>query len=53
VLLVAESVGNAHDCCQFGIAGVLAKPLSVESVRYKVDTVLGRGPGFTPFRILS
>jgi CheY-like chemotaxis protein len=53
ILLVVDSVSDAHDCRRFGVAGVLAKPLTVESVRHRVDTVLGRGPGFSPFRILS
>jgi DNA-binding NtrC family response regulator len=53
VLLVADSAQDAQDCLQFGAAGVLVKPLTVESVRLKVDTALGRGPGFNPFRVLS
>lgn len=53
VLLVADSADDAKACAGFGAAGVLAKPLTVESVRLKVDTALGRGPGFNPFRVLS
>ncbi len=53
VLLVADSAADAQACLQFGAAGVLAKPLTVETVRWKVDATLGRSPGFSPFRILS
>jgi CheY-like chemotaxis protein len=53
VLLVADSAADVQSCLQFGAAGVLAKPLTVESVRLKVDAALGRGPGFNPFRVLS
>ncbi len=53
VLLVVEGTGDARDASAFGVAGVLAKPLDVESVRSKVNAVLGRGPGFTPLTILS
>jgi DNA-binding NtrC family response regulator len=52
VVLVAQSADDARDCRRFGAAGVLAKPLTVESVRHTVNTVLGRGPGFTPLRVL-
>ncbi|MGP6159234.1 MAG: response regulator [Vulcanimicrobiaceae bacterium] len=51
VLLLVDSARDAHDHRQFGLAGVLAKPLTVESVRHKVNAVLGRG--FTPLQILS
>lgn len=53
VLLVADSAEDARDCAHPGFAGVLAKPLTVESVRLKVDTALGRAAGFNPFRILE
>jgi len=53
VLLVADSADDVQDCLQFGAAGVIAKPLTVESVRAKVDTALGRGPAFNPFKVLS
>jgi CheY-like chemotaxis protein len=53
VLLVADSSDDAQACLQFGAAGVLAKPLTVECVRLKVDAALGRGPGFNPFKVLS
>jgi DNA-binding NtrC family response regulator len=52
VLLVAQSADDARACRQYGAAGVLAKPLTVESVRHAVNTALGRAPGFTPLRIL-
>jgi len=52
VLLVAECTDDVRDCRLFGTAGVLAKPLTVESVRRAVNTVLGRDPGFSPLRIL-
>jgi DNA-binding NtrC family response regulator len=53
VLLVADSADDAQDCLQLGAAGVLVKPLTVESVRLKVDTALGRAAGFNPFRVLA
>lgn len=53
VLLVADSADDAQDCLQFGASGVLAKPLTVESVRRTVDSALGRGPAFNPFKVLS
>lgn len=53
VLLVADSAKDAEECLQLGAAGVVVKPLTVESVRLRVDTALGRGPGFNPFRVLS
>ncbi len=53
VLLVADSAADAQEFLKWGAAGVLAKPLTVESVRLKVDTALGRGLGFNPFRVLS
>jgi DNA-binding NtrC family response regulator len=52
VLLVAQSPDDARECRLFGTAGVLAKPLTVEAVRHAVNTVLGRGLGFSPLRIL-
>jgi DNA-binding NarL/FixJ family response regulator len=53
VLLVADSAADMETCLQFGVAGVLAKPLTVESVCQKVDAALGRGPAFNPLRVLS
>ncbi len=53
VLLVADSADDAQDCLQLGAAGVLVKPLTVESVRLKVDTALGRAAEFNPFRVLA
>jgi len=52
ILLVADSAADAQEYLQFGAAGVLTKPLTVESVRLKVDAALGRTPGFNPFRVL-
>jgi hypothetical protein len=52
VLLVAERAGDTNGWRTFAVAGVLAKPLTFESVRHTVNTLLGRGPGFTPLRIL-
>jgi DNA-binding NtrC family response regulator len=52
IVLVAERAGDVQDWRTFGAAGVLAKPLTVESVRHTVNTVLGRGPKCTPLRIL-
>ena len=44
VLLVADSAQDAlaQTCLKSGAHGILAKPLTVESVRRKVDTLLGR-----------
>lgn len=53
VLIVTDSADDAQECVQPGVAGVLAKPLTVESVRLKVDTALGRAAGFNPFRVLA
>jgi len=50
---VADSAEDAKACAGFGTAGVVVKPLTVESVRLRVDTALGRGPAFNPFRVLS
>ncbi len=52
VLLVVDSAGEARDCRTFAVAGLLAKPLTVEAVRQKVNAVLGRRPGFTPLDLL-
>jgi DNA-binding NtrC family response regulator len=52
VVLVADSTEDARECQQWSTAGVLTKPLTVESVRLKVDAVLGRAPGFNPFKVL-
>jgi DNA-binding NtrC family response regulator len=52
VLLVADSAADVEECSKWGAAGVLAKPLKVETVRLKVDTALGRGLGFNPFKVL-
>lgn len=52
VLLVAGSKDEVQESVKLAV-GVLLKPLTVESVRLKVDTALGRGPGFNPFRVLE
>ena len=53
VLLVADSAAEAQDCLQFGVAGVLVKPLTVESVRLKVDIALGCGLGSNPCAFIA
>ena len=52
IILVASSADEAQECAKLQIAGVLVKPLTVESVRLKVNAVLGRSPGFNPFKVL-
>lgn len=52
VLLVADNLEDAQACRQFGLSGVLTKPLRVEGVRQKVDAILGRGPAFDPLKVL-
>ena len=44
VLLVADTAEDAlvQSCLQAGAYDVLVKPITVESVRYKVDVLLGR-----------
>jgi DNA-binding NtrC family response regulator len=44
VMLVADSAGDtvALSCLKSGAHDILAKPLTIESVRYKVDVLLGR-----------
>ena len=44
VLLIAESGDDplAQECLQAGADGMLVKPLTIESVRKKVDALLGR-----------
>lgn len=44
ILLVADTADDplARDCLKAGAHDVLAKPLTIESVRYKVDVLLGR-----------
>jgi CheY-like chemotaxis protein len=53
VLLVTDSAADAQACRDLGVEGVLVKPLTVESVRRKVDATLGRGPAFNPFKVLG
>jgi len=44
VLIVANSAADpvALACLKSGAHGVLAKPITIESVRFKVDVLLGR-----------
>lgn len=44
IVLVADSADNplAQSCLKSGAHDVVAKPLTIESVRYKVDVALGR-----------
>jgi DNA-binding response OmpR family regulator len=57
VLLVSDAATNAfaQSCLKSGAHGVLAKPFTVESVRGKVDILLGRGGGanFVPLQVLT
>jgi DNA-binding NtrC family response regulator len=56
ILVVAESATDALalDCVKAGAAGALIKPLTVESVRHKVDIALGRkAAAFVPLHLLS
>jgi DNA-binding response OmpR family regulator len=44
VLMVADSVDDpvALACLKSGADGILAKPITIEAVRFKVDVLLGR-----------
>ena len=44
ILLIAESASDplARSCLQNGVNAVLAKPLTIEAARRKVDALLGR-----------
>lgn len=44
IVLVADSVGDpfVQDCLKKGANSVLAKPLTIENTRRKVDAMLGR-----------
>jgi len=56
ILVVADGPKDdiARQCLAAGAHGVLAKPLTIESVREKVDVVLGRRVGFAiPLTILK
>ncbi|VFU09215.1 response regulator [Methylocella tundrae] len=56
ILVVADSVKDeiARQCLASGAHGVLAKPLTIESVREKVDVLLGRRVGFAiPLTVLK
>ena len=56
ILVVADGPKDeiARQCLAAGAHGVLAKPLTIESVREKVDVLLGRRVGFAiPLTILK
>lgn len=56
ILVVAESAKDeiARQCLASGAHGVLPKPLTIESVREKVDVLLGRRVGFAiPLTVLK
>jgi CheY-like chemotaxis protein len=56
ILVVADAPKDeiARQCLAAGAHGVLAKPLTIESVREKVDVLLGRRVGFAiPLTILK
>ncbi|VTZ23494.1 Response regulator receiver protein (fragment) [Methylocella tundrae] len=56
ILVVADSAKDeiARQCLASGAHGVLAKPLTIESVREKVDVLLGRRVGFAiPLTVLK
>lgn len=56
ILIVAGSDADplAIECTKTGAKGIIAKPLTIESVRYKVDVALGRirGP-MIPLSVLQ
>ena len=56
ILIVTQAAGDplAHACLTSGAHGVLAKPFRVESVRSKVDQMLGRDlSNFVPATLLA
>jgi len=56
ILVFTETVADplAQACLKLGAHGLLAKPFSVESVRSKVDLLLGRGiTDFIPVALLG
>jgi CheY-like chemotaxis protein len=56
ILAVAETASDplAQACLKSGAHGLLAKPFTVESVRSKVDVMLGRGvTDFIPVALLA
>jgi CheY-like chemotaxis protein len=56
ILIVTENAADplAQDCLKSGANGLLAKPFRVESVREKVDLILGRGiTDFIPVALLG
>ncbi|MGD0504086.1 MAG: response regulator [Steroidobacteraceae bacterium] len=44
IAVIADSLNDAaaRDCLKLGASSLLAKPLTIEAVRRKVDTLLGR-----------
>ncbi len=44
ILMVADSADDAvaQECLRAGADGILTKPITIESVRFKVDVLLGR-----------
>jgi len=44
IILVADSAGDplAQLCLKHGVSSILARPLTIENVRRKVDAMLGR-----------
>lgn len=54
VVVDATEGGYGKDCVTAGAHGFLAKPLKVEFVRQKVDSLLGRGKAVTiPLTVLT
>ncbi len=56
ILVVADAPKDeiARQCLASGAHGVIAKPLTIESVREKVDVLLGRRVGFAiPLTVLK
>jgi DNA-binding NtrC family response regulator len=45
IVLIADAADDplAQSCLKLGVADIVAKPITIETVRGKVDAVLGRG----------
>lgn len=54
ILLVVDAPDDPliDACLRSGADGLLPKPLTVEAVRKKVDTMLGRKPGIIPIHVI-
>jgi DNA-binding NtrC family response regulator len=55
ILLVADSTDYplAQSCLKLGVADIVAKPITIETVRGKVDAVLGRRkPSVVPLTLV-